>query len=200
VAERATGEARGEQGRRGRIEGLESPVPLLQRLPGVLQDGEFGERFVSAFDDGFAPIITTLDSLSAYVDPELAPSDFLDWLSGWVGVELDDAWSLDQRRRIVAGAALVHRRRGTRAGLMEALELALGAAVEADDSGGCTWSAKPGGELPGEAAPRVDLRLTVSDPDRVDTRRVESLVEAVKPAHVAYTYEVAAGIGSMRKG
>lgn len=200
MSERVSGTNGDGQGRRGRVEGLESPIPLLQRLPGVLQDGEFGERFVSAFDDGFAPIISTLDSLSAYVDPELAPADFLDWLSGWVGVELDDAWSLDQRRRIVAGAALVHRRRGTRAGLIEALELAFGAAVEADDSGGCTWSAKPGGELPGKVTPQVDLRLVVGDPDKVDHRRVESLVEAVKPAHVAYTYEVAAGIGSMRKG
>ena len=89
---------------RGAVLGLASPAPLLQRIPGVLQDDEFMRRLVSAFDEGFAPVLVTLDGLAGYVDPWLAPEDFLGWLAGWVGVELDGAWTLEQSRAAVAGA------------------------------------------------------------------------------------------------
>ena len=98
---------------RGIVAGLATPAPLVQRLPGVLQDDEFTQRFVGAFDEAYAPILATLDSLACYFDPRLAPADFVDYLAGWVGVQLDDSWDLEQRRAIVAGAALVHRSRGT---------------------------------------------------------------------------------------
>ena len=116
----------------------------------------------------------------------------MDLLAGWVGIELDDSWSVEQRRAIVAGAAVVHRRRGTRRGIEEALALALGAEVTVSDSGGCTWSATPGGELPGTGPARMEVRIEVSEPDGVDPRRVEALIEATKPAHVAHSFTVAA--------
>jgi phage tail-like protein len=147
---------------------------------------------VHAFDDAYAPILTTLDSLACYFDPHLAPPDFVDYLAGWVGIELDDSWSVEQRRAIVAGAAVVHRRRGTRRGIEEALALALGAEVTVSDSGGCTWSASPGGELPGTGPVRMKVRIEVSEPGDVDPRRVEALIEATKPAHVAHSFTVAA--------
>jgi phage tail-like protein len=173
------------------IAGLASPAPLAHRLPGVLQDDEFTQRFLGAFDDAYAPIITTLDSLACYFDPHLAPPDFVDFLAGWVGIALDDSWSVEQRRAIVAGAALVHRRRGTRRGIEEALGLGLGAEVTVTDTGGCTWSQTPGGDLPGTGPARMELRIEVADPDHVDPRRVESLIEATKPAHVAHSFTVA---------
>jgi hypothetical protein len=74
------------------------------------------DKVVSTFDTALAPVIATLDGLPGYVDPWLAPTDFLDWLAGWVGVEVDEEWTVPQRRQIVAGAALRHRRRGTAAG------------------------------------------------------------------------------------
>ena len=114
---------------RGSIAGLASAAPVALRLPGVLQEDEFLQRFVGAFDDGLAPVLATLDCLAAYVDPWLAPQDFLDYLAAWVGVELDDAWTLAQRREIVAGAALVHRRRGTVRGIADAVRLAVGGEV-----------------------------------------------------------------------
>jgi phage tail-like protein len=172
------------------VPGLETPVPIRQRLPGVLQDDEFLQRFAKAFDDAYAPVFATLDSLTSYFDPRLAPADFLGFLATWVGVELDDSWDLEQRRAIIAGAALVHRRRGTARGIQEAMSVGLGAAVDVKDTGGCTWSRTPGGEVPGAAPPRVAVRIRVPDPSTVDTRRVEALLEATKPTHVAHTYVV----------
>ena len=58
------------------------------------------QRFVSTFDTALAPVIATLDGLPGYVDPWLAPTDFLDWLAGWVGVEVDEEWTVPQRRQI----------------------------------------------------------------------------------------------------
>lgn len=172
------------------VRGLETPAPLLQRLPGVLQDDEFMQRFVKAFDDAYAPIFATLDSLTCYFDASLAPPDFLDYLATWVGVELDDSWDMKQRRAVIAGAALVHRRRGTSRGIQEALSVGLDAAVDIQDSGGCTWSKTPGGEVPGTSPSQVAVRIRAADPSTVDTRRVEALLEATKPAHVRHNYVV----------
>ncbi len=172
------------------VPGLETPAPVLQRLPGVLQDDEFLQRFVKAFDDAYAPILATLDSLSCYFDASLAPPDFLDFLATWVGVELDDSWDLEQRRSIIAAAALIHRRRGTARGIREALGLGLGGEVDVKDSGGCTWSRTPGGEVPGVSPPQVAVRIRVPDPGTVDARRVESLLAATKPTHVAHNFVV----------
>lgn len=163
---------------------------MLQRLPGVLQDDEFLQRFVTAFDDAYAPVFATLDSLTCYFDPHLAPPDFLEFLATWVGVELDDSWDLDQRRAVIAGAALLHRRRGTSRGIQEALSVGLGATVDIQDTGGCSWSRTPGGQVPGTAAPQVAVRVRVPDPSTVDPRRIDALLEATKPAHVRHRYIV----------
>jgi phage tail-like protein len=176
--------------KRGMVPGLETPAPVQQRLPGVLQDDEFLQRFVKAFDDAYAPIFATLDSLTCYFDPRLAPPDFLVYLATWVGVELDDSWDLEQRRAIIAGAALVHRRRGTARGIQEALSLGLRGEVDVKDSGGCTWSRTPGGTVPGVSPPQVAVRIRVADPSVVDVRRVESILEATKPTHVAHNFVV----------
>lgn len=176
------------ESKRGVIPDLETPAPVRQRLPGVLQDDEFLQRFVTAFDDAYAPIFATLDSLSCYFDPHLAPTDFLEFLATWVGVELDDSWDLDQRRTVIAGAALLHRRRGTLRGIQETLSVGLGATVDIQDTGGCTWSRTPGGGVPGKSPPQVAVRIRAADPGTVDPRRVEALLEATKPAHVLHTF------------
>ena len=49
--------------------------------------------------------MSTLDCLEYYIDPALAPSDFLDWLGSWVGILLDESWPVERRRdAILAGA------------------------------------------------------------------------------------------------
>lgn len=179
-----------EPSSRGTVRGLGTPVPVLQRLPGVMQDDEFLQRFVTAFDDAYAPILATLDSLTSYFDPHLAPEDFLELLASWVGIELDDAWDVERRRAVIAGAALLHRRRGTSRGIQDALSVGLGAEVDIQDTGGCTWSRTPGGEVPGVPLRRVAVRVRAEDPARIDPRRVEALLEATKPAHVWHDFIV----------
>jgi phage tail-like protein len=172
------------------VPGLASAVPIGQRLPGVFQEDDLMMRFVQAFDDGVAPVLATLDGLEAYVDPRLAPEDFLEWLAGWVGVEVDGTWSAERLRAIVAQAAEIHRRRGTVAGVVEAVRLVVDADVEVEETGGVQWSASPGPALPGEAEPRLVVRVRCDRPDDVDSRRLDAVVASVKPAHVPHHVEV----------
>ncbi len=181
---------------RGVVPGLASAAPVALRLPGVYQEDAFLQRFLEAFDEALAPVLATLDGLAGYVDPWLAPEDFLDWIAGWVGVDLDDAWNVTERREAVAGAALTHRRRGTATGVAQAVRLGVGVEAEVTESGGSAWSAAPGGTLAAEDEPWLHVRVVVADPESFDVRRVEALVTAAKPAHVPHTVEVLAGAGS----
>ena len=180
---------------RGMVAGLPSAVPLAAGLPAVLQEDAFLQRFLLAFDDALAPVFTTLDGLAAYLDPRLAPEDFLDLLADWVGVRLDETWSAAQRRNVVAHAAAIHRRRGTLPGVADAVRLAVGGVVdvEVEDSGGTAWSATPGADLPGEAAPMLHVRVHAAAREDINLRRLEGIIDAVKPAHVPHTLEIVPG-------
>ncbi len=90
---------------RGLVPGLLSPHPIGDRLPALYQDDDLVQRFAAGLDDVLAPVLATLDSSEAYIDPRLAPLDFVVWLSQWVGVELDGTWAPARQRALVARAA-----------------------------------------------------------------------------------------------
>jgi phage tail-like protein len=175
---------------RGVVDSLSSGVPLGEQLPAVLQEDEFAQRLVSAFDVALAPIISTLDDLDAYIDPHVAPDDFVDWVGTWVGVDLPYAWDLPRRREIVAGAVASYQRDGSVKGIRFAVELATNGTVEITDTGGASWSSTPDSPLPGGGDSGVHVRVVVDDPAQVDERRLNALVASIKPAHVVHTVEV----------
>jgi len=186
------GEVSGEaaESRRGLVEGLESPHPIAPTLPSVYQEDELILRLVAAFDESIAPVLVTLDSLSAYVDPALCPDDFLDWLSGWIGLVPDENWTMERRRALAARAVPVYRLRGTVAGLVGHVELLFGERPEVIDSGGVAWSVTPGADMPGSPEPRVTVRVGVPRDVRVDFERLQALIAAETPAHVISELEV----------
>ena len=180
---------------RGTVAGLASPYPLITLLPAVYQEEDpFVARFTAGLDDVLAPVIATLDSLEAYVDPLLAPEDFLAWLAGWVGVTVNANAPVGQHRATVARAAELHRLRGTVEGLRTALELLTGGDVEVTDSGGVVHSDRPGTPAPGDPRPwvRVSVRVPAElgwSPEALRAA-VEAAVVAAKPAHVQHVVEV----------
>ncbi len=177
---------------RGLVDDLPNPNPLVTALPAPFQGQPFTERFLSAFDDAVAPILLTLDTMDAYLDPALTPPDFLPWLAGWVGLELDENWSLHQQRRMVGQAVELLRWRGTRRGTSSLIEDYLGISadrIEIEDTGGVAWSPTPDADPPGSAPPSVRVRVRVGE-DEIDVRRLERLVAAAIPAHVAWEIEV----------
>jgi phage tail-like protein len=177
---------------RGTIDGLKTPYPIGELLPAVYQEDPFAMRFTAGFDDVLAPVIATLDCLEAYIDPWLTPEDFLDWLAGWVGMVLDETWPLDRRRAVTEHAVELFRKRGTPAGLREFVELFTGGEVQINETGGTAWSPMPGGDLPGEASPRLSVRVWVDDPESVSEPALDALVTSAKPAHVLHRVEVKA--------
>jgi phage tail-like protein len=177
---------------RGVIDDLDNAVPLSLQLPAIYQEDDFTQRFVSAFDVALAPVVAVLDDLAAYVDPHLAPDDFVEWLAGWVGLELFGSWDLGTRRAIVAEAVHSYRRGGTADAIKEAVALASGADVEISESGGASWSSTPHSELPGDDSSTMRVIVRVDDPQTVDAARLDAFVVSVKPAHIGHVLEVVA--------
>ncbi len=175
---------------RGVVPGLGVPRKLIETMPAIFQEDFFTNRFTDGLDDCLAPIISTLDCLYAYVDPYLTPTDFLDWLAGWVGMVLDETWAEDRRRATLAHAVELYLMRGTVEGMRAEVQIFTGGQVEITDSGGCAWSAMPGGEFPGEAVPRLAVRVIVDDPRAVSERAIHAIVASAKPAHVVHAVEV----------
>jgi phage tail-like protein len=173
---------------RDALEGLPTPHPLERRLPSVFRDDPFTVRFVSAFDGLLAPVFTALDCLEGYLDPTLAPQDFVAWLAGWVAVDLDETWSDQQQRALVAQAVALHRWAGTLRGLTEQVRVLIGGEVSVTDSGGCTWSPTAGSDLPGSDGATVHVRVATAEP--VEPARLRAVVAGCVPAHVSYTIEV----------
>ncbi|HEX3630792.1 MAG TPA: phage tail protein [Candidatus Dormibacteraeota bacterium] len=182
--------AKAAERKRGLVRNLETPHPLIEALPSLFQEDGFSQRFLTAFDEALAPIFATLDNLSWYFDPWLAPEDFLEWLAGWFGMALDESWSADRRRALVAKAFDFYRMRGTASGLKAQIETLTGGSVELHETGGVITSKAAGGQLPGSPNFAVLVRVTVDDPASINLKRLDQLVAAAKPAHVTHKVEL----------
>jgi phage tail-like protein len=155
---------------------------------------------VGALEALLDPLVAALDNLPEHFDPTYAPRDVLDLLTGWLGLEHDEARSGEERRRIVQMAPELMRRRGTRAGLELALKLAFpGVPLRVEDGGSVTWSleeppsepSETDGEAEPAAAPSFVVYCDVPLPDQ-RLAAVARLIEQAKPAHVGYRLRVRA--------
>ena len=104
----------------------------LRYLPAVYQEDEtsrdFLERFLSLFETFFAELEGRIAHIARYfdVDSSLATGDFLRWLASWLAVSVDKGWSEERLRALVRAAPEVYKKRGTRAGLEEMIEIFTG--------------------------------------------------------------------------
>jgi phage tail-like protein len=148
----------------------------VRHLPLVYQDAEFLGRFLLIFETLWEPMEWRQNHLPMYFTARTAPSEFLPWLAGWLGLVLDKHWPEERRRRLLAEAMELYRWRGTAYGLSRMLEVCVGVAPTiAEDS----------------RRPYV-FRISVRVPPeaRVRPEMIERLVQAHKPAHVGYVLEV----------
>ena len=173
------------------VPGLPTPHPIGLALPALYLDDDFTQRLTAGLDEVLAPVLLTLDCLDAYLDLELAPADFLDWLAGWVAVEVDESWPVALRREVVRHAVDLHRRRGTVTGLELAVRLLTGGTAQVTETGGVSCSEQPGAAAP-EQPPQAWVRVVVPDPATVEVERLRQLVGTMVPAHVPVVVEVVA--------
>ena len=181
------------------VDGMVTPHPIGETLPAVYAEDDFSQRFTQALDAVLAPVFAVIDCFSAYLDPSVAPEDVVEWLASWVALPLDDSWSSERRRELVAHAVELHRWSGTKRGLAEHVRLLTGGEVEIRDNGGCVWSRTAQGELPGVAQPGVEVLVRVTVVDGVDVGRLSATVADAVPAHVPTTIRVV-GTGRARVG
>jgi phage tail-like protein len=120
---------------------------LRQAIPAVYQEDPLFMLLCAAFDDLMAPLVTAVDCFDAYLDPYLAPADFLPWLAALVGYQGQVRQGTSDERARIAGAVRDHTRRGTALGVREAAARAAAVPleqVELDDPGGTRWSTVAG--------------------------------------------------------
>ena len=73
------------------------------------------------------------------------------------------------------------------------LEWATGGPQAGVETEGGAWSRESGADVPGQPEPSMTIRVYVDDVASVDTRALERLVGASKPAHVIHALEIASG-------
>jgi len=215
------------------------PAIYREEALGALPD--FLGRFLLAFErvltglgdvdhPGFEEILegivdaggkTVLAGAERYFDPgrglpdgERAPSEFLEWLSGWVALTLRDDWTDEERRRILAEIIPSYQRRGTREGLRQVLAAFSGqyvGSIEIQEFERPFWVGPINGvwtPVGGDAAigggpPHYFLvQAQLAAPDGADLERkrkiFRDIIDVEKPAHTYYDLEVE--VPTMRLG
>lgn len=185
---------------RGVVAGLPSARPIGLGLPALYQEDELCQRLTTAFDVAMAPVVSTLDCLDSYLNPRLAPEDFVDWLASWVGIDIDETWTVERRRQLVTDAVALYRVRGTAVGLAAHIRLYTGATPELEESGGAAWSETADSALPGSSEPHIIVRLEVPDPSTINATTVNRIVADSRPAHLPYGVEIRARAGELMPG
>jgi phage tail-like protein len=113
-------------------------ISLRRYLPAAFApdpvSGNFIDRLLAIFDQGFRSVESMIDNEARLFDPRSAPAvspvpgapDMLTWLAAWIGVGFDRTWSVARRRRYLRAAARMFGCRGTLASLRRALLIYLG--------------------------------------------------------------------------
>jgi phage tail-like protein len=119
-----------------------APSTYLQYLPAIFQRKPASEQestpFLGQFLRPFEDVIGSIEAVLAVVDHSfsaaLAPAeDFLPWLASWIALVLDEDWSEDRQRRLLAEAMQLYQWRGTVAGLKRYVEIYADVEPEAID-------------------------------------------------------------------
>jgi phage tail-like protein len=164
---------------------------LRSNMPSVYQDGDFGLRFLEALETTLDPIVATLDVLARYFHASLAPRDVLGLLAAWVGLPVDEGWPDDRLREALKRESEVSRRRGTRAGLVLALEIAFpNLELRVEDGGGVSWSTDPN-QTTKAPPPSFVVYCDTPIPEKTQLAVVR-VIEETKPVHVNYKLRVKA--------
>ncbi|MEM7530888.1 MAG: phage tail protein [Chloroflexota bacterium] len=192
----------------------------LQHLPALFERDDFMGRFLMLFESFWNPIERQIDDIDHYFDPKLTPSAFLPWLAYWfdldlTGAYMNDFWPEYKQRRLLSSISRLYRKRGTRIGMEEFLEIftehpveiiehrsnnlvlginaRLGTGIAVGQSNHPhTFTVKvqvepiPMTSLDGK--PRSDKEMERLR--QVEERYLRDIIDAEKPAHTWYTLEI----------
>jgi len=104
-----------------------SYLPAIYRRPSP--GGDFLLRFLSLFESFFNEAEWNIAKLPALFDPQATPEVFLAWLASWLGLQLNEDWSVTQKRQAIANAYASYAKQGTVQGLRQAVKALTGVDV-----------------------------------------------------------------------
>ncbi|MCM1565337.1 MAG: phage tail protein [Dehalobacter sp.] len=84
------------------------------------------ERFLSIFESIIFEIDYTIEHIDRFFDTCDAPPEFLSWLASWLSVPVDKDWTEEKKRLFIRHAISLYKKRGTREGLSDSIELFTG--------------------------------------------------------------------------
>lgn len=188
---------------------LEAKSRYLKYLPAIYtEQDELMGRFLMLFESFWRPIEQQIDLMPYVFDPKTVPQDLLPWLATWVDLSLNPQWPEEKRRRLLRQAVWLFRKRGTRIGLHDYLEIYTGQPPQIIEHRANDFRLGIGarlgpsialGERNQPHAFTVTLRLPPieADPDaerrRLESERrrtIEAIIESEKPAHTRYTLNI----------
>lgn len=184
---------------------------LLQYLPALYHEDKLTGRFLLAFekillgplDDADVRqkgLEETIDALATFFDPERAPSEFLDWLSGWVALSLRADMDEQQQREFIANAVWLYGLRGTKQGLAEVVKIytRLGVTITEPSMDAfqlADYSTVGVDTLLSGGPPyffHVFARLSTTEPAQIKKKKqvITAILDMEKPAHTNYVLDV----------
>ncbi len=133
-----------------------------------------------------------------FADPyHRAPSEFLEWLSGWVALSLRADLDEARQRKLIAQAASLYKLRGTKIGLIQMIKIYLPRDNQ-DDAGEASDRQPVVIEEPDPQTSgrphffEVKIRLDTAEPASIARHRriVSAVIDQEKPAHTYYDLDV----------
>lgn len=177
---------------RALVPGLQTPFPLRDYTPAMLAADPVANIFLEIFDEILAPIISTLDGYFAYLDPDLAPMDFVDYMSTWLLVSQEQGWNESMKRQALGSAVDRSQWRGTSKSIADRVTELFGGSCSVSDSGEVitdrdfnepsTW--------PEASAPQVTVTFIPTDGSTVNEIDIRDALQSVVPAHVEFVLTV----------
>lgn len=173
-------------------------LPAVFRMTDA-EGGGFLRRLLRPFGHILTDLDRTISEFPTLLDPSVAPGRALHWLAFLLSVASEADLCTDRAREIIARAPDLHRSRGTRRGLLDALELLGGVRAEVEEGGSIGASHRLGIDLvldrsllrwEGARAPRsfrIVLPVARSKMSTGLLRRIHRVASAEKPAGTRYT-------------
>ncbi len=102
---------------------------LKEYLPALYREDKTSASFLDRFLANMEGFYTVMEGRIANVrtlfDVVSIPDEYLEWLAGWFGVVMDPAWDETRQRLFLGHAMELFKQRGTLAGLVRAIRLAV---------------------------------------------------------------------------
>jgi phage tail-like protein len=173
----------------------------LEYLPEMYERDDFTSRFLMLFESFWKPISQQIDQMEHYFDPDLTPSEFLPWLSSWIGLPVDNTLPVPRLRRLLNQAMHLFQCRGTLYALRTTLEIYTEGKIEILERRANNFVLGTGSSLGAAIALgranqpdsiSIKMRLHPSELERTQfseemyQRKMIEIIRALVPAHTVF--------------